>query len=88
MTKYLEEMINEFPEEIDKKAVTPAADHLFKVRPPSEQKLLSEEQARSFHHAVAKLLFVCIWDRRDIQTALAFLTTQVKAPDKDDWAKL
>ena len=26
--------------------------------------------------------------RRDIQTAVAFLTTQVKSPDKDGWGKL
>ncbi len=26
--------------------------------------------------------------RRDIQTAVAFLTTPVKTPDKDDWGKL
>ena len=26
--------------------------------------------------------------RRDIQTAVAFLTTRVKSPDEDDWGKL
>jgi hypothetical protein len=26
--------------------------------------------------------------RRDIQTAVAFLTTRVKKPDEDDWGKL
>jgi hypothetical protein len=26
--------------------------------------------------------------RRDIQTAVAFLTTRVKNPDEDDWGKL
>jgi hypothetical protein len=26
--------------------------------------------------------------RRDVQTAVAFLTTRVKCPDKDDWGKL
>jgi hypothetical protein len=26
--------------------------------------------------------------RRDIQTGVAFLTTRVKSPDKDDWGKL
>jgi len=26
--------------------------------------------------------------RRDIQTAVAFLTTRVKSPDEDDWEKL
>ena len=26
--------------------------------------------------------------RRDIQTAVAFLTTRVRSPDEDDWGKL
>ena len=26
--------------------------------------------------------------RRDIQTAVSFLTTRVKKPDEDDWGKL
>ncbi len=37
---------------------------------------------------VAQLLFVTLQCRRDIQTAVAFLTTRVKDPDKDDWTKL
>jgi hypothetical protein len=51
-------------------------------------KFLSEEQARYFHHAVAQLLFISTRARRDIQTAVAFLTTRVKRPDEDDWGKL
>ena len=64
-----------------------AADHLFQVCPPFDAKLLPEEQAQAFHHTTAQLLFLsrvhC-----DIQTTVAFLTTQVKAPDEDDWGKL
>ena len=37
---------------------------------------------------MAQLLFMATRARRDIQTAVAFLTTRVKAPDKDDWGKL
>ena len=40
-----------------------------------------------FHHTAAQLLFLSC-TRHDIQTAVAFLTTRVKAPDKDDWGKL
>ena len=36
----------------------------------------------------AKLLFLCKRARPDIQTAVAFLTTRVIAPDVDDWKKL
>jgi hypothetical protein len=51
-------------------------------------KFLSAEKAEQFHHSVAQLLFVCGKVRRDIQTAVAFLTTRVKKPDEDDWGKL
>ena len=34
------------------------------------------------------LLFMCSRARRDIQTAMAFLTTKVKKPYQDDWGKL
>ena len=35
-----------------------------------------------------QLLFAANRERRDIQTAVSFLTTQVKAPDEDDWGKV
>jgi hypothetical protein len=46
------------------------------------------EEERAFHHRVAKLLFMTTRVRRDMQTAVAFLTSRVKCPDKDDWGKL
>ena len=57
------------------------------MRDENERKLLPEE-ARAFHHSVAQLLFLCGRARPDIKTAVLFLTTRVKAPDKDDWGKL
>jgi hypothetical protein len=42
----------------------------------------------AFHHTVAQLLFMATRAIRDIQTAVAFLTTRVKSPDEDDWGKL
>jgi hypothetical protein len=65
----------------------PAADHLFKIRAPLEACLLPEQQAIAFHHTVAQLLFLSRV-RRNIQTAVDFLTTRVKAPDEDDWGKV
>jgi hypothetical protein len=62
--------------------------HLFTVREESKAKFLPEAQAQAFHHTVAQLLFLCKRTRRDIQTAVSFLTTCVKGPDKDDWGKL
>ena len=49
---------------------------------------LNEELVDAFHHTVYQLLFAANRARRDIQTAVSFLTTRVKAPDKDDWEKL
>ena len=37
---------------------------------------------------MAQLLFTKIQCRKDAQRAIAFLTTRVRNPDKDDWKKL
>ena len=70
------------------KAATLEADHLFSVRDADEAKYLPEEKAIAFHHTTAQLLFLSSQVRRDIQTAVYFLTTMVKKPEKDDWGKL
>ena len=56
MTKYLTNVIADFPEEIIGKAATPAGNYLFKVR--NEGWKLNEEQADAFHHTVYQLLCV------------------------------
>ena len=84
MFKYLDSIIDELPELITGKAATPAADHLFSVRDANEAKYLPEEKAIAFHHTTAQLLFLSSLARRDIQTAVSFLTTRGKKPDKDD----
>ena len=88
MDKYIDGIIEDFPELINKSAKTPHTENLFKVRDESEAKFLDEELARQFHHAVAQLLFLSCRARRDIQTAVAFLTTRVRKPDEDDWGKV
>ena len=45
-------------------------------------------RAHAFHHSVAQLLFTSTRCRKDIQTAVSFLITQVKSPDEDDWKKM
>ena len=82
----LTKKIADFSEEKIEKAATPDGDHLFKVR--DEGRKLNEEQADAFHHTVYQLLYVANQARRDIQTAVFFLTTRVQVPDKDDWGKL
>jgi hypothetical protein len=88
MVDYLKGVLGDFPEAITGTAPTPAAEHLFDVRPDEERKILNEEQARAFHHSVAQLLFASSRARKDIQTAVSFLTTRVREPDEDDWTKL
>ncbi len=78
MIAYLKSVIAEFPEIISGKL----------LREGDNAKPLGEERALAFHHKVAQLLFMATRARRDIQTAVAFLTTKVKSPDKDDWGKL
>jgi len=47
-------------------------------------KILEPPEAETFHHYVAKLLFLCKRSRPDIQMVIAFLSTGVNAPDQDD----
>ncbi len=75
MVTYLKNVVAEFLEMITGKALTPAADHLFKIRDAKETKPHEEERALAFHHMVAQLLFMATRARRDIQTTVAFLTT-------------
>jgi hypothetical protein len=42
-----------------------------------EARPLEEDQALAFHHTIAQLLFMATRSRRDIQTAVAFLTTRM-----------
>jgi len=63
-----------------------APDDLFVVNEDAEK--LSEEGATAFHNLVAKTLYVSKRARPDVSTAIAFLTTRVRAPDVDDWRKL
>ncbi len=88
MMEYIKNIIRDFLEEITGSITSPATDHLFTVRDPFLAKALSEEQAMVFHHATAQLLFLSAKARWDIQPATAFLTTQVRLPDKDDWGKI
>jgi hypothetical protein len=47
-----------------------------------------KQKAVEFHNLVAKTLYATKWARTNTCTAIAFLTTRVQAPHKDDWNKL
>jgi hypothetical protein len=86
MLDYVEGMLEAASVEMRGEAATPAGEHLFVVNEDEEK--LNEGDAQDFHHLVAKALFLCKRGRPDIQTAVAFLCTRVKAPDMDDNKKL
>ena len=50
-------------------------------------RLLEDSRSNVFHTSVAKALFATKISRPDIHTVVAFLTTRVKGPNKDDWEK-
>jgi hypothetical protein len=63
-----------------------APDSLFKVDEDCEK--LAQAKAVEFHNLVAKTLYGTKRARLDTCTAITFLTTRVREPDKDYWAKL
>jgi hypothetical protein len=87
MTKYVENMINDFPVRLGKKdaAKTPAADSLFNLGTGAK---LDTKRSEIFHTFVAKGLFLCRWARPNIQQAISVLCTRVKDPNQADWEKL
>ena len=88
MIKYLQKILDEWPEVLGGTKAFPATDNLFKVRKDEDRVLLCEEMARQFHRTTAQLLFLCKRARPDVETLVSFLTTRVKSPDEDDWGKL
>ena len=87
MNDYIQNAIDETPEELMKGAMsTPAANHLFEINPEAEK--LEDVKAETYHHLVAKLLYLAKRSRPDILLAVSFMCTRVQAPDVDDWKKL
>jgi hypothetical protein len=60
-------------------------ESLFKVEENCEK--LKQDKAVEFHNLVAKTLYSTKRARPDTCTTIAFLTTRVRAPDKEDWNK-
>ena len=88
MFDYVDKTMEEFPEDENKRAATPASNHPFEVHADNEAIYLLEEQTMAFHHTVTQLLFLATRARRDIGVAVSFLTSCVKKPDEDNWGKV
>jgi hypothetical protein len=65
---------------------SPAPDNLFTINEDCEK--LPEDMAADFHTIVAKTLYMTKRARPDTCLSVAFLSTRVRAPDRDDWEKL
>ena len=85
MFGYMNDMIKLF-EEIEPNGrgmkSSAAPDNLFKINEDCEK--LDERKAKQFHKIVAKTLFATKRARPDTCTAIAYLSTRVREPDKDD----
>jgi hypothetical protein len=86
MQDYVNGILEESPDDMEGRAVTPATTNLFTVRKHVEK--LDDKHAETYHHLTAKLLYLCKQSRPDLQTTVSFLTTRVTGPDEDDWKKL
>ena len=83
MKSYVEDMINEFPIEMNKtsRASTPAAENLFDE---GDGEKLNDSRREVFHKIVAKGLFVSKRASPNIHTMIATLCTRVKSPNESD----
>jgi hypothetical protein len=89
MFDYVDEILTDFDKAEPKGGgtKTSAAHHsLFKVEESCVN--LVHNKAVEFHNLVAKILYATKQARPDTCTAIAFLTTRLREPDKDDWTKL
>jgi hypothetical protein len=86
MYDYLEDIINEMPDDMNGTSPTPATDRLFDVE--EESPALNEKESDFFHRTTARLLFAAKRARPDLQVAVAYLCTRVKNPNQSDYRKL
>jgi hypothetical protein len=86
MPDYINGILDEVPNDMQGMAVTPTAANLFMVRDDIEK--LDDKHAETYHHLMAKLLYLCKWAHPDLQTVVSFLMMQVTQPDEYDWKKL
>jgi hypothetical protein len=89
MFDYVDEILTAFDKAEPKGGRTKtsaAPDSLFKADESCVK--LAQNKAVEFHNLVAKTLYATNRARPDTCTAIAFLTTRVREPDKDDWTKL
>ena len=92
MYDYVSDLIKNVPQHYMESAgaATPAPDHLYLVRDPSDDavQLLNAKRREQYHSLTAQCLCLSKRGRPDLQTSIAFHCTRVRNPDKDDEKKL
>jgi hypothetical protein len=86
MYDYLEDILDEMPDDMNGSAPTPASDNMIDV--DEESPSLNEMESDFFHPTTARLLFAAKQARPDLQVAMAYLCTRVKSPTQSDYCKL
>jgi hypothetical protein len=86
MYDYLEDILEDMPDDMNGTSPTPASDNLFEVDEDSPP--LNEKESDFFHRTTARLLFAAKRARPDLQVAIAYLCTRVKSPNRSDYRKL
>jgi hypothetical protein len=86
MYDYLEDILDEMPDDMNGTAPTPASGNMFEV--DEDSIALNEKESDFFHRTTARLLFAAKRARPDLQVAVAYLCTRVKAPNQSDYRKL
>jgi hypothetical protein len=86
MDNYVDQILEETPSCMERKAETPAGENLFETNPICGK--LNADSKEVFHTLVAKMLFLAKLARPDILTAVSYLCKRTQAPIDDDWKKL
>ncbi|KAG7363646.1 reverse transcriptase RNA-dependent DNA polymerase [Nitzschia inconspicua] len=87
MPSLVKEIVAQLPSSLSSgPCATPAGNHFFVVNKNAQK--LSQTNSDLLHRMTTQLLYLCKRARPDLQTAVAFLTTRVVAPDCDDMKKL
>jgi len=79
-------MCEEFPEGLDGETKYPWTEKLFSVDKNSP--VLSTESSNSFQTHTMKVMYLAKRARPDVLPAVIFLSSKVKTPTLQDWAKL
>ena len=76
MTGYIDDVVDEIPNDVATPMVSPTSEYLFRMNKSGER--LSEERSILFHRIISKLMFVRKSTRPDIHPTVAFLNTRLQ----------